>query len=153
MKSGRIILVGSTIILTCMFLRNSTAQTIRDAGGLDRGSFSVKDDMRSYEVIYKEHGKVYEDYYREVREKVVRELKAVYRDYYRDGDVDLYFVVRSNGSLKRIDVDIDKSTKDKRLINIAVLSLQQASPFSHFPKELDGPQLPFSLTVSFKEKS
>ena len=131
----------------------ASAQTIVATDGLGQGCANIKDDVKSYEIIYKEYGKAYKDYYQSVREKIVRKLKYNYRDYYRDGDVSLFFVLKANGSLVRIDVDLGKSTTDKKLIDIALLSLQQASPFLPFPKELDAAELPFSLTVSFKENS
>lgn len=100
-----------------------------------------------------DHAKEYADYYQAVREKILKKLKDNYRDYYRNGDVDLSFVLNSSGILSRIDVNLGKSTEEKELIGIAILSLQQASPFLPFPKELTVPRLPLSLTISFKEKS
>ncbi len=127
------------------------AQTIKATDSMDPAYFSLKDDMKSYQIIYKEHAKDYLDYYNTIREKVVQKLKYNYRDHYSNGDVDLFFILNSNGSLGRIDVDLGKSTTDNRLIDIAILSIQQASPFPHFPKELDASELPFSLAISFKE--
>ena len=144
------------IILTAGFIlapHKVSAQTIVTTDGLGQGCANIKDDVKSYEIIYKEYGKDYTDYYNAVRQKIVQKLKYNYRDYYRDGDVNLFFVLRSNGSLTRIDVDTGKSTGDKKLIDIALASLQQASPFRPFPKELDAAELPFSLTVSFKENN
>ena len=120
---------------------------------MDAAYFSLKDDMKSYQIVYKEHGKDYLDYYHDVREKVVQKLKCNYRDHYRNGDVDILFALNSNGSLGRIDVDLGKSTSDKGLIDIALYSLRQASPFAPFPKELNAAELPFSITISFKEKN
>ena len=129
------------------------AQTIRTTDGPGIDYFSVKADMKSYEIICKEYGKDYTDYYNAVRQKIVQKLKYNYKDYYRDGDVNLFFVLKSNGSLTRIDVDTGKSTGDKKLLGIAIASLQEASPFRPFPKELDAAELPFSLTISFKENN
>jgi hypothetical protein len=157
MKSGlRILIVFSIVIYITaggIFLMDSAAQNIKAADGLSRGCFDLKDDMRSYEVMYKEYGEEYGNYYRAVREKIVQRLKCNYKDHYSQGDVDLFFVLNSNGSISRIDVDIDRSVNSKVLIDVAVLSLQQASPFQPFPRDMDALQLPFSLTVSFKEKN
>ena len=140
-----------TIILGCIFSSDSIAQTIKVADGIDQSYFNLKDDIKTYEVICKEHAKEYGDYYKTVRERIVKKLKYNYSDYYRNGEVELYFVLNSNGSLKRIDVDTGRSTDDNRLIDVALLSIQQASPFPPFPKELDSAQLPFSLMISFRE--
>jgi hypothetical protein len=110
-------------------------------------------DVKSYQVLSGEYGKSYVDYFNAVREKIVKKLKRNYKSYYHEGDVDLFFVLSANGSLARIDVDMDSSVNDKQLIDIAVLSIQQASPFKPFPKELDERELPFSLTMSFKNNN
>ncbi|MDD5429046.1 MAG: hypothetical protein PHI58_07445 [Candidatus Omnitrophica bacterium] len=114
--------------------------------------FSIQEDMKSYEIIYKEHAKEYEDYYKVVREKIVQKLKYNYRYKFRDGNVDMSFVLNCDGTLSRIDVDLDRSTTDRGLIDITVLSLRQASPFPPFPKELPARKLPFGLMVAFKKQ-
>ena len=148
MRSALIVI---TVVLGCVFSSDSIAQTIKAADHIDQSYLSLKDDMKTYEVICKEHAKEYGDYYKTVREKIVKKLKYNYTDYYRNGEVELYFVLNSNGSLKRIDVDTGKSTDDWKLIDVALSSIQQASPFPPFPKELDAAQLPFSLMISFRE--
>ena len=153
MKILIVVFIAAYAVLGHGALRHAMAQTIKTADGAGPGYFNLKDDMKSYQIIYKEYGKDYMDYYHAVRERVVQKLKGNYRDHYRDGDVDLSFILNSNGSLGRIDVDLGKSTTDKKLIDIALLSLQQAAPFSPFPKALDAAELPFSLTISFKEKN
>ena len=154
-EKNTFIIVPITIclILGHISLRDAAAQTIKAADSADMGYFSLKADMKSYQIICKEYGKDYTDYYNFVRQKIVQKLKYNYRDYYRDGDVNLFFVLKSNGSLTRIDVDTGRSTADKKLIDIALASLQQASPFRPFPKELNAAELPFSLTISFKENN
>jgi len=84
---------------------------------------------------------------------LTEKLKHNYIDNYNDGDIALSFVLNAKGYLMRIDVDTGKSTKNKTLIDVALLSLQEAAPFPPFPKELDVPQLPFGVTISFKEKN
>ena len=109
-----ILLVAAYAALGHISLRNAIAQTIKTADGAGSGYFNLKDDMKSYQIICKEYGKDYMDYYHAVREKVVQKLKCNYRDHYRDGDVDLSFILNSNGSLGRIDFDLGKSTPSKR---------------------------------------
>ena len=149
----KIITVGIAAAYFILFPHAIFAQTIKAADGLGGGRLYIKDDMKSYQIIYKEHAREYNDYYKAVRERIVQKLKYNYRDYYRDGDVDILFRLNSNGSLGRIDVDLSKSTSDKKLIDIALYSLQEASPFAPFPKELNAAELPFNITISFKENS
>ena len=139
-------------ILLQFFPANSFAQNIKGSDDMPGSYFVLKNDMKSFQIISGEHGRGYEDYYKVVREKIVHKIEYNYKDYYRDGDVNLCFILNFDGSLDRIDVKLDKSTSDKRLIDIAILSLQQAAPFPPFPKELDAPQLPFSVVVSFKRQ-
>ena len=147
----RSVLIISTVILSCVFSSDSIAQTVKAGDRIDQSYINLNDDMKTYEVICKEHAKEYGDYYKVVRERIVKKLRYNYTDHYRNGEVELYFVLNSNGSLKRIDVDTGKSTSDERLIGVALSSIQQASPFPPFPKELDAAQLPFSLMISFRE--
>lgn len=129
----------------------SAAQSIR-ATEISRGGFELNDDIKAYEIICKEHPEEFDDYYEMVRKRIVQRLKNNYRDDFRDGDVDLLFILNSNGTIDRIDVGADKTDNDAGLINIAKLSLQQAAPFPPFPKELSVPKMPLSLTISFKKR-
>ncbi|MFA5143172.1 MAG: hypothetical protein WC522_03230 [Candidatus Omnitrophota bacterium] len=112
--------------------------------------FSLEDDMRSYQILYQKETTEYINYYHVIREKILKELKRNYRSYYHNGDVNLFFILNHDGSLYRLDVDTAGSTKNRKLIDVAVLSIREASPFPSFPDTLDGVQLPFSLAVSFK---
>ena len=140
------------LILIHLSSASSFAQSVKGSDDIPGDYFILKDDIKSFKITYGDYGKEYEDYYRVVREKIVHKIEYNYKDYYREGDVALCFVLNFNGSLDRIDVKLDKSTSDKRLIDIAILSLQQAAPFPPFPKELDASQLPFSVIVSFKKQ-
>ena len=153
MQNFRVILIGVYVIFGYISLPGAIAQTTKSTDGVSVSSMNLKDDMRYYQIVCEGHDKEYKDYYHAVRGKIVQKLKHNYRDRYCNGDVELFFVLNSNGSLGRIDVDLDRSTRDKKLIDVALLSLNQASPFLHFPKELDVAALPFSLTISFKENS
>lgn len=110
-------------------------------------------DMPSYRVISK--GAVEErlPYYQSIREKILAKLKRNYTSHYNDGDVHLFFILNKEGSIVRIDVALSRSTKDTKLIDTALLSLQQAAPFGPFPRDLNAPQVPFSLIVMFKKDS
>ena len=149
MKTFGAIIIAAYFIL---YPQKIFAQAIASKDGLGQSCVSIKDDMKSYEVVYKIHAKEYTDYYRVLKDKIVRKLKNNYKDHYADADVDMYFVLNPDGSLRRIDFDLDKSTSNKDLLCIALLSLQQAAPFPPFPKELDAEQLPFNVMVSFKKR-
>ena len=129
------------------------AQSVKTINKAEQNYFDLGADIKCYQIILEQHGKEYASYYQTIREKIVQRLKKNYRYYYHDGDVNLSFVLNSNGSLNRIDVELNKSTKDKRLLDVTLMSLQQAAPFLPFPKELQASCLPFSLMISFKEKS
>ncbi|MFH1190520.1 MAG: hypothetical protein V1682_07540 [Candidatus Omnitrophota bacterium] len=94
----------------------------------------------------------YINYYQLIREKIRRSLKDRYRNYYGEGDVCLVFSLGSDGSLITSAADPAASTQDGRLIDIALRSLKDASPFASFPKALTLPQMSFTLTVSFKRR-
>lgn len=91
----------------------------------------------------------YISYYQIVREKIRR---AAYQNYTysRNGEVYLSFIVASSGALKAIRLVPEKSSADASLQDIALRSIQQASPFPAFPKELDYPQLSFNIIISFE---
>ncbi|MBU1125228.1 MAG: energy transducer TonB [Candidatus Omnitrophica bacterium] len=84
-----------------------------------------------------------------IREKIKR---ALYQHYSGTdtGEVCISFVVSNNGTLIDARVVEDKSSPNPKLCRIALLSLKYATPFPPFPKDLDYPQLSFSLVVSFE---
>lgn len=148
-KACAAIIVAAYFIL---YSQNIFAQAINTKDGPGPGSVSIRDDMKSYEIICTEHAKEYAEYYRMLKDRIVRKLRSNYKVNYAPGDVDMYFVLNRDGALIRMDIDIEKSVNDKRLIDIAILSVQQASPFPAFPKELDAAKMPFELTISFKKE-
>lgn len=95
--------------------------------------------------------KDYVNYFQFVRERIRHRLKANYTDRRNEGDVRLEFVLSSNGSLISVAVE-GGSTDDKTLIDIATLSIKEASPFPAFPKALKVPSMSFNLVVSFKKE-
>lgn len=95
----------------------------------------------------------YINYYQAIREKIRQALKSNYSGYYKNGEVALVFMLNRDGSLVSVGVvKLAKSTDDRRLVDIAVLSVREASPFPPFPKALAVPQMSFNLTVSFRRK-
>jgi len=96
--------------------------------------------------------KDYVSYYQMIREKIRQRLKDNYKNYYKEGDVHITFDLNSNGSLTGLYIDRADSTNDQRLLDIAILSIKTAAPFSPFPKALDLPRMSFNLTISFKKE-
>ena len=91
----------------------------------------------------------YINYYQIVREKIKR---AAYNNYSRTeiGEIYLSFVISNNGILKGARLDESKSSINQYLKEIALKSINDASPFPAFPKELNYPQLSFNVAVSFE---
>jgi len=91
----------------------------------------------------------YMSYYQIVREKIRR---AAYKNYTHTeiGEVYLSFAVSQEGNLKEVRPIKEKSANSPYLNDIALKSIQDASPFPAFPKELDYPQLSFNIVISFE---
>jgi TonB family protein len=92
---------------------------------------------------------VYLSYYQIGREKIKR---AAYSNYTRaeEGEICISFVVSSDGHISAVKLIEEKSSQSAYLRNIAFRSVQEASPFPKFPKELDYPQLTFNIVISFE---
>lgn len=91
----------------------------------------------------------YISYYQIIREKIRR---AAYQNYSRTevGEVFVSFLVLSDGQVKEVRVSNERSSASHGLKEIAQRTVQEASPFPVFPKELDYNQLPFSVIISFE---
>lgn len=130
------------------------AQSIAASDEVDQEYLRLNTDMTTYQIISKDRRDEYMSYYRAIREKILARLKRNYTRHYNDGDVHLFFVLDKKGALVRMDVALNKSTKDMKLVDIALRSLQQAGPFGPFPEEFEGPgNIPFSIIVTFKKNN
>jgi TonB family protein len=91
----------------------------------------------------------YMGYYQFVREKIRR---AAYYNYVRTvtGEVYLSFVIASDGKLIDLKFLEEKSSGNSYLKQTAIKSIRDSSPFPAFPKELDYPQLSFTVIISFE---
>jgi TonB family protein len=96
--------------------------------------------------------KDYVNYYQLLRERIRERLKSHYGRQHGEGEVRLEFVLRADGALAAASVDRSASVRDAALIDIAIRSLKEASPFPPFPKAVDLPQMSFDLTVVFKKE-
>ncbi|MCX7926549.1 MAG: TonB C-terminal domain-containing protein [Candidatus Omnitrophica bacterium] len=91
----------------------------------------------------------YVSYYQFVREKI---RKAAYQNYTRTetGSIYLAFVIASDGTLKDVYLNEERSALNYYLRQISLRSIRDAAPFPPFPKELDYPQLSFNVIISFE---
>lgn len=91
----------------------------------------------------------YISYCQVLREKIKR---AAYQNYTgrQIGEVTVSFTISNNGYLRDLRLIEDKSSDSIYLREVALRSINDASAFPNFPKELDYPQLPFSLTITFE---
>lgn len=92
----------------------------------------------------------YLSYSQIVREEIRKHLYRNYREYMGKGDIALNFVLRSSGELAGVQVLKDTGAANRRLGELCLASIRQAAPFRPFPKELDLPEIAFTITISFK---
>jgi hypothetical protein len=114
--------------------------------------FTVNNDIKCYQMVYDRNGKDYVTYSEAVRERIKQKIRNNYSRYYNEGDVNCSFIIRCDGKLLEFSIDRKISTADKKLIDVVLLSLKGSSPFPPFPKTLSAGELPFSVTISFKER-
>ncbi len=91
----------------------------------------------------------YISYYQIVREKIRR---SAYQNYTHNetGEVYLSFIISSDGLIRNARLVEERSGANDYLKGIALRSVNDASPFPNFPKELDYPQLTFNIIISFE---
>lgn len=65
------------------------------------------------------------------------------------GDVYISFVVNDKGELLKVSIVADRTNADSYLQEICWRSVRESSPFKPFPKDLNYPQLPFGVLISF----
>ena len=92
---------------------------------------------------------IYISYYQIVREKIRR---SAYQNYISNekGEVYISFIIANDGLLKDVHLAEERSSANLYLKDTALRSIQDASPFPSFPKELDYPQLSFNIIISFE---
>ncbi len=91
----------------------------------------------------------YINYYQIVREKIRR---SAYQNFTHNetGEVYISFIISNDGLIKDVRLVGEKTSANDYLKNIALSSVNDASPFPNFPKELDYPQLSFNIIISFE---
>lgn len=100
-----------------------------------------------------QQGKVFISYFAEVKEKIHRVFRKRYerKEGSSEGVVCLSFVLNADGSLGSYGVVSDQTRASDTLKNFSVNCLKSAAPFGNFPKELNAPQIAFTVTIYFDE--
>jgi hypothetical protein len=95
---------------------------------------------------------IYLNYYQIVRNRI---KERAYENYsqYEAGEVYLTFVLLSDGSLKELKLIEEKTSANQYLRDVGVKSIQDASPFPPFPRDLRYPELSFNVVISFEVKN
>ena len=92
----------------------------------------------------------YQKYYQSVRLQIQLTAEKNYRGFKSIGMVHLSFVVGKKGGLKNIYVYKEDTSANDFLLQVAIRSVKDASPFLSFPPELPHEELPFSIYIEFK---
>lgn len=93
---------------------------------------------------------VFLDYYRAIREKIKNSANRNKPLFFKPGEVCVFFVLDNKGNLKRLKIIDSKTTEDPLLREIALKSIEEASPFPPFPKELKREQIAFNIIIAFE---
>lgn len=94
--------------------------------------------------------------YRDIIRKRIQDAVYYYSDKYfyfdnpQEGKVFVSFIVKSNGRLKEMLIQEDRSSQNNLLRKICLTAIQNASPFDKFPKELNYDERFFNLEISFE---
>ena len=156
MKYNHKIIVVLAFLVFCLVLCGQNiviAQVTKEINQIDVQNYLVTgSDMRHYHILGESTDQnEYATYYQLIREKIKDRLKNNYRYGYKEGDVDILFTLNPDGSLTKLEVNRDSSTKYGDLVDIVALSAKQASPFPPFPKALPRSPMSFNIKVSFKD--
>jgi hypothetical protein len=143
---------GFIIVFTIIFAQGVYSQALKEADTTAPRYVVLNHDIETYQIICEPYvdDKDYIQYGQLIREKIKQRLDSANIRYYKQGDVNLFFKLKFDGSLVEFKAMPD-STKDKRLIDIVVSCVKKASPFPPFPKTLSLPQASFCVVISFKE--
>lgn len=69
---------------------------------------------------------------------------------FQPGEVYLTFVLLSNGALKAVRINDDKTRANDYLRSVSLRSIKESSPFPAFPSDLNYPELSFNVVISFQ---
>ena len=93
----------------------------------------------------------FENYYNVIRNKIKQRAEQKFTGS-EEGIVYVSFVVMANGQLKDTKIVEEKSVSSPYLQRIAIQSIQDASPYPVFPKEVNFSILSVKLPISFEIK-
>ena len=146
-------IISACALAAICCIDNAAAQMADNAQILNKAFAAAGNDMARYEIRCDEKGdKDYIAYCRFVREKIKKTMVKNCKYYYAAGDVALLFILNPDGSLSSRDIDYVKSTKEKRLVDMALSGLIMSSPFPPFPKKMESRPTPFSVVISFQKE-
>ncbi|MCM8793039.1 MAG: TonB family protein [Candidatus Omnitrophica bacterium] len=90
------------------------------------------------------------DYYRAIREKIKISANRKKPLFFNPGEVCVFFVLDNRGNLRRLKIIEQRSSNDPLLRETALRSIERASPFPPFPKELKREQIAFNIVIAFE---
>jgi outer membrane biosynthesis protein TonB len=94
--------------------------------------------------------------YRDIIRRQIQDKVYYYSDQYfyfdnpREGSIFVSFAIASDGTLKELSIQEDKSSQDTILRKIATMAINNSAPFQKFPKELNYDERSFNLEISFE---
>ena len=93
----------------------------------------------------------YLNYHDRVRSRI-RDRAYFFVDHpdFRAGKVYLTFVLKSDGSLKAVQIIREKTQANDFLCGIGLRSIKESAPFPPFPPDLPYPELSFNIVISFE---
>jgi hypothetical protein len=122
------------------------------------GYVSIKPTAKIYSLgelpdnpIYKSEG--YREYMQSIRQKIAE--SAVKHSYgLGNGNVVLIFDIKSNGTLKKVQIDRNKTTASKETIKEALNAFKRSLPFPPFPEGMrkEFRSLNFTTMLSYEAK-
>lgn len=93
----------------------------------------------------------YVNYYEQIRSRIRNRAYFYVNDPDFDvGEVYLSFILLSNGDLKQIRINDQRSRASQYLRSVGLRTIQEASPFPPFPSDLKYPELSFNVVIAFE---
>ena len=106
--------------------------------------YITEKELKDYEA--------YIQYYELVRERIKKYAAKNYTRSLKEGAVEAGFILNKNGTLKSASVNKSKSTDSAFLVDAALKSIKEASPFPPFPDSLKKKELAFAIAIIFKKE-
>ncbi len=111
-------------------------------------TFSEQELIQSLHLSHEEKP-LYLTYYQNIREKIRKSAHAHYPQGTQKGEIRMSFVLFSSGRLKEITAKEADPLQGRRLKELAMRSVIEASPFPPFPEGLKRPFVPFRVVITF----